>query len=413
MEKIRVIVAFEYISRVRRLSFYITTILTPILMLLPVALSILLTVFGSGNRRIVILDQSGVPGLFESVKKKAEKTAKYSFSQVLVAPDQNIDQFRIKYTSEIENDSERAYLVLRPGILDGVPPEYYASDVSDFGLEVIARNINQAVIDHRLANAGLDASMYMKPLTMRTIRVSSTGEAQEGIANLAASFVIFIFTFFGMFGYGSQVMGGIIEEKYTRIIEVMASSAKPFEMMMGKLVGIGLVGLTQYLIWGIAAVPILFVSQSILANQGITLNSIPIGSWVCFIIYFLLGYFLFASLYVIGGALVTDIESGNIVTRFMPIISMVPFFTLPAVLQNPNGSLALTLSMIPLFTAGTMVLRITVSSPPLWQILLSMLLMVAAIGGVIWIAAKIYRLGILIYGKKPSAREIFRWLRYS
>jgi ABC-2 type transport system permease protein len=146
---------------------------------------------------------------------------------------------------------------------------------------------------------------------------------------------------------------------------------------------------------------------------GLTFNLIPISTAICFIIYYVLGYFMFASLYVIGGALATDIESSNVVTRFMPILSIIHYLTLFAVIQNPNGTLALILSAIPLFTAATMILRMAISSPPLWQILLSILLMVVAIGAAIRVAAKIYRVGILIYGKKPGLREIIRWLSYA
>jgi ABC-2 type transport system permease protein len=413
MEKVKLIILFEYLSRVRRLSFIVTTIIMPILMLLPMVLSIVFTILGSGKSQIVILDQSGVPGLFESIKKKMDGVTNYTLSQIVVAPDRDMDQFRLTFNSELENESGKAYLVLRKGILDGVSPEYYAGSIGDFGLEILARNINSAVIDERLARAGLDAELYLKPVQMKKIKVSATGETQGGTANLAASFIIFMFTFFGIIGHGSRVMFAIIEEKNTRVMEVMVSSARPFEMMMGKLIGIGLVGLTQYLIWVIAAIPILFVSQSALAARGITLNSIPITSLLCFIIYFLLGYFLFASLYIIGGALATDNESSNIVTRLFPIFTMVPLFTAPAVVQNPGGTIALTLSAIPFFTPGTMVLRMGVSSPPLWQILLSMFLMVSTIAVTIWVAAQIYRTGILIYGKKPGLREIVRWLRYA
>jgi ABC-2 type transport system permease protein len=196
-------------------------------------------------------------------------------------------------------------------------------------------------------------------------------------------------------------------------MEALVSSAKPFEMMMGKLIGIGLVGLTQYIIWVIVAVPVLFVGRSVLAPRGVTLNSIPIGSALCFIIYFALGYFLLASIYLIGGVLATDSESSNIVTRFILIITSIPMVTTLAVIQNPSGALALILSFIPFLAAPIMVLRIALSSPPLWQILLSMLLMMASIGTVIWVAAKVYRVGILLYGKKPTLREITRWLRYA
>jgi ABC-type Na+ efflux pump permease subunit len=174
---------------------------------------------------------------------------------VVVAPGQNIDQFRLKLNHDIENNSGKAYLILRQGILDGVSPEYYASGVSDFTLANLAACIGSAVTDQKLAHAGIDPDRYLKPLTRKTIKVSPTGEAKESDANLVVSFIIFMFTFLGIFGHGSQVMWSVIEEKSTRIMEAMVSSAKPFEMMMGKLFGIGLVGLTQYLIWVIAAVP--------------------------------------------------------------------------------------------------------------------------------------------------------------
>src|SRR5262245_41249585 len=416
MEKIKLIVAFEYMTRVRRLSFILTTIGFPILTLLAPALSIIFTVLGSGERHIMVLDQSGVPGLYEHIKKKIEGSpigAKYTFSLVMVSSDQDIDQFRLKFNPEIEEDYGKVYLVLRRGILDGVSPEYYASSVGDFTLATLAGYISLAVTDQRLADAGLDPGRYLRPLTMKTIKVSSAGEAQQGAENIMASFIIFMYTFLAIIGYGSQVMFGVIEEKSTRIIEVLVSSAKPFEMMMGKLIGVGLVGLTQYAIWVIAAIPILFISQSLLANKGIALISIPISTLLSFIVYFVLGYFLFAAMYVVGGALITDSEDGNIVTRVMTVLTTVPLITVLAVTQDPNGPIALALSFIPFFTAGTMVLRMVMVSPPLWQILLSMFLMMATIGAVIWVAAKIYRVGILIYGKKPGLGEIVRWLRYT
>src|SRR5262245_24269771 len=388
MEKIKVIIVFEYISNVRRRSFWLATFITPIAMLLSIAISITFAAIGAGKRRIVILDQSGVPGLYESIKKKTEGVTQFSFSQVVVSPDQNIDQFRLKFNDQIASDTGTAYIVLRQGIVDGIPPEYYVSGGSDLALEILDQNITSAVIDHRLTHAGLDAEFYMKPLRMKRMKVSSTGEAQEGFTNLLVSAVIFMFTLTSFYSYGSRVMGGIIQEKDTRIIEVLVSSAKSFEMMMGKLIGIGLVGLTQYMIWVITAVPILFSGKSALASFGVTFNYIPISTVLCFIIYYVLGYFMYASLYVIGGALATDIESSNIVTRIMPILNIIPYLTLLGVIQNPSGTLALILTAIPLYTAGTMILRMAISSPPLWQIILSMFLMVSAIAVAMRVAAK-------------------------
>src|SRR5262245_58849763 len=208
MEKIKLIVVFEYMSRVRRLSFLLATIGLPIFLLIVPSLSIMFTVFGPGERHIMVLDQSGVPGIYERIKKKIEGTpimAKYTFSQVVVAPDQDIDQFRLKFNSEIENDSGKAYLVLRRGILDGVSPEYYANNVGDFTLGNLAFYIGLAVTDRKLADAGLDPGRYLRPLAMKTIKVSPAGETRQGAENILTSFMIFIFTFLAIIGYGSQV----------------------------------------------------------------------------------------------------------------------------------------------------------------------------------------------------------------
>ncbi|HKX29412.1 MAG TPA: hypothetical protein VJ302_17080 [Blastocatellia bacterium] len=164
MGKIGMIIGFEYLSRVRRRSFILTTIFTPFLILLPIILSSGLTILGLSKIRIAVLDQSGVPGLFESIKQKSRGAVRYDFSYVPVPPDQNLDQVRLRFNSELENGSGRAYLVFRAGILDGVPPEFYTGGGSDFGLEALVRNITLAVIDQRLAKAGLDAERYLKPV---------------------------------------------------------------------------------------------------------------------------------------------------------------------------------------------------------------------------------------------------------
>jgi ABC-2 type transport system permease protein len=416
MEKVKAIIIFEYLSRVRRLSFLFTTILSPMLALLYLIIPIAFSMAGSGERQVMVLDQSGVPGLFESIKKKVETKrigTKYAISQIVVDAGQDLDQFRRKFNPEIKKDSAKAYLVLRPGILNGVSPEYYTGGATDFTLASLIADVTSAITEQKLANAGLDAEQYLSPITMKTIKVSDAGEVQGSLANLAVSFIIFMFTFLAIVGHGSQVMSGVIEEKQTRIIEVMVSSAKPIEMMIGKLLGIGLVALTQYLIWVFVAVPILLLNQVVLASQGIILSSIPFKSLVCFIIYFILGYFLFASMYIVGGALLTDSESSNMVTRFMMLLAAMPFMTMTGVLQNPSGMMALTLSFIPFFAAGTMILRLAIVPPPLWQILLSMFLMLVTIAAAIWVAARIYRVGILIYGKKPTIVEIARWVRYT
>jgi ABC-2 type transport system permease protein len=223
--------------------------------------------------------------------------------------------------------------------------------------------------------------------------------------------MIFIYT--TILTYGVSVMRGVIEEKQSRIVEVVVSSVRPFHMLMGKVVGIGLVGLTQYLIWVGSAALLMAFGVSLLASRGVTLPPISAGLLVSFIVFFVLGYFLFATIYAMVGSLVTTEEDAQGIQFPVMMLIIVPMMIFWVVMRNPGGTTAVVLSMIPFFAPTLMMLRIAMISPPLWQVLLSMAFMVVAIVGAVWLAAKIYRVGILMYGKRPSLAEIGRWLRYA
>jgi ABC-2 type transport system permease protein len=213
--------------------------------------------------------------------------------------------------------------------------------------------------------------------------------------------------------YGITVMRGVMEEKQSRIVEVIASSVKPTQMMLGKLVGIGLVGLTQYGIWVGSAAALTAAGASMVSRQGFKMPTIPFSLLLYFVAFFILGYFLYATLYAMVGAICATEEEAQQAQMPVTMIIIVPMLLFPMVMNNPSSGVSMALSLVPFFAPTLMMMRIGLVNPPVWQVLLSMALMVATILIAVWVAARIYRVGILMYGKRPSIAELGRWLRYT
>jgi ABC-2 type transport system permease protein len=434
MKKTLIIIKREYLTRVRTKAFVIGTVVTPLLMLGLITLPVFFATRSSGaERSVTVLDQSGDPELFEAIKRRVGAPAgepkpgdttppgarlmRFKLTRVDVPPGANVDELRRKYNSDVEKDPEKAYVVLRTGVLDGVEPEYYAKNVSDFSIDNFERAISAAITERRLVGAGFDpdtVNNYTKPVSMKTFKVTTGGESEEGgFKAFIVPYAMLIFTYLSILMYGIAVLRGVLEEKQSRIVEVIISSAKPVQMMMGKLIGIGSVGLTQVVIWAASALFISAFGAAIFGMKPSNVPKISIGLLVYFIVYFVLGYFLYATLYAMLGAMVSSEEDAQQVQAPITILIVLPMLLFTMIINNPNGGLAVGLSLIPFFSPTLMMLRIALVSPPLWQVLLSIGLMVASILIAVMLAARIYRVGILMYGKRPSLSELGRWLRYT
>lgn len=431
MNKTLVIIKREYLVRVRTKAFLIGTIISPVLMLALIILPGLLASRGGGQRTVTVLDQSSDPKLFDLIKARAEPRAPgageengnmrgttYNLSRKIVEPGQDAEAIiKEDYSQGGEKDTERAYLILPSNILSDGRPQYRAKNTSDFGIRGLEQAISASLTERKLMLAGLDDAKiksYTKPVDMETKKLGAGGEAEEdGGGMFIIGFVMLFFIYMSVLFYGLFVMRGVIEEKQSRIVEVIISSVKPTQMMMGKLIGIGLVGLTQIGIWALSAAVLSLFGASMFASRGVTLPPIPISLLIYFVLYFVLGYFLFATLYAMVGSTVSSEEDAQQAQLPVTLLVVVPMMIFGMVLANPNSTSSIVLSMIPFFAPTLMMMRIALVSPPLWQIILSMLIMIVTILGCVWIAAKIYRVGILMYGKRPSITELGRWLRYS
>jgi ABC-2 type transport system permease protein len=216
--------------------------------------------------------------------------------------------------------------------------------------------------------------------------------------------------------WGQQVMNGVLEEKGSRVIEVLISSITAFELLMGKLVGICLVGLTQLGIW-LGTVAVLtapgIVASMALMPEGVSLPTMTPMMLVHFILLFILGFFAFATIYATIGASFNNLQEAQQAASVAVIFVVIPAMVMWPVINDPNSTMATVLSLIPLFTPLLMPLRIAIEMPPAWQILLAYALTIGFVVGMVWFGSKIYRVGILMYGKKPTIQEIWKWTKYA
>jgi len=410
----------------------IGTLLTPFLLGALTILPGFLAARGGGQRQITVLDQSGNPALFEALKSQLSGSAEdsggendqsinlthFSVTRVVVPPGQQIDdQYTAPYKAEIQKDSNNAYLVLPPNVLEAAEVQYYLKNPSDFSSSIVERKLRRAIQEARLAGAvpRERVASYLKSVELKTNRVGEGGKVTEesGLPGMIVAFVMLFFIYITILMYGITVMRGVIEEKQSRIVEVIASSVKPTQMMMGKLIGIGLVGLTQYAIWVGSAAAITAFGASMVASKGITMPKLPMSLLIYFVIFFLLGYFLYATLYAMVGAMVSTEEEAQQAQMPVTMLIIVPMLLFGMVMNNPSSGTSIGLSMVPFFAPTLMMMRISLVNPPMWQIMLSIGGMVLAILAAVWLAGRIYRVGILMYGKRPSIAELGRWLRYT
>jgi ABC-2 type transport system permease protein len=426
MNKIGLIIKREYLTRVRGKAFLIGTILSPLLLLALILLPGLLTAKSGGERQITVLDQSGDIALFEGVKSRLDSSSstfenrrqfnnmRFRLSRVEVPPGQDMQALTNSYNERVEKNSNEAYVIFRKGILQDEAPEYWAKNPGDLAVGNVERAISAEIVERRLTQANLkkeEIEKYTKEVNLQ--KFNPKGEVEKGVPRFVIGMVMLFFIYMTTLFYGIFVMRGVIEEKQSRIVEVIISSISPFELMMGKLIGIGLVGLTQYLIWILCAVLMASFGVSMFANQGVALPSIPAIWLVYFVIFFILGYFLFATLYAMVGAMVSTEEDAQQAQMPVTMLVVVPMLLFGMVMANPDSTVSTVLSMVPFFAPTLMMMRVAMVNPPMYQVIGSMVGMVLTILATVWLVAKIYRVGILMYGKRPSIAELGKWIRYS
>jgi len=434
MSKISLIIKREYTTRVMKKSFILLTFLTPLLMTGMIGLIVWLgSIKDDKIKNIVVIDETH---LYSKVLKSNEV---YSFQFI----NDKVENVRKK---NVNNDQFTALLYISGNLKDNQNAvKLYSEKQVNVELKgYISGLLNKYIEEQKLAEYNIPNLKEMvdkshTDIDLKTIKWGENGKDKVGSAELAliigmiTAMIIYMFIII----YGAQVMQGVVQEKTNRIVEVIISSVKPFELMMGKIIGIALVGLTQFLMWVVLTGLLVGIGTSVLGLNMDTnslqqmqqlQHSTPMPSEMqnilvslaglnyvqivgLFIVYFLGGYLLYASLFAAVGSAVdneTDTQQFSL-PIMLPIIFAVYAGIFSA--QNPDGPLAFWCSMIPFTSPIVMMVRLPFDVPA-WQIILSISILILSFIGTTWMAGKIYRTGILMYGKKTTWKEMWKWLKY-
>jgi ABC-2 type transport system permease protein len=408
MNKVLLIIQREYTTRVRKKSFIIMTLLVPALFAAMYAVIAFIANDKDQTMHIVnVIDNSGN---FKS-KFQDEKFLKYAY------PDKSLAASK----AALKNDED---LVLSIPANPKDTVQLFSKKKTTLTLaDNIQRQMNDIASGISLVKAGIDTArlhQIKSNVIIKSNEMTETGEKSASIgATYALSFAGAILIYMSIFIYGAQVMRGVIEEKTSRIIEVIVSSVKPFQLMMGKIIGVGLVGLTQFVLWIVLSAAIsYFVGHNASSSQSpVYLFIHNLGSSAgyelgCFIFYWITGFLFYSSLFAaVGSAVDSETET----QQFMFPITLPLLFTyilsVSYLFQAPDSPLAVWLSMIPLSAPVAMMVRIPFNVPG-WQLAISMVLMIAGFIFTTYVAARIYRVGILMYGKKTNFKELAKWFFY-
>lgn len=432
MNKIWLIIQREYISRVKKKSFLVTTLLIPILMFGLIATMAYMAAKSEQKEAIAVIDESGV-----FINKMDTSSSSYTITYIA-------DDTHENYTTLLEKNKCDILLHIYP-FRNGLPDSiniYKDGGVSLSAKEFISDDMNTIYQIKQMQDEGIDKdkidSINNSSIRLKSFDLKNNQETSSEIATMigyVTGFLIYLVILI----YGMGVMRGVMEEKTNRIAEVIISSVRPFQLMMGKIVGIALVGLTQFLLWLILTGSLQFLlplfipelrqamhpssaagmdamSKVPTSELAGIFNSLSNQHWSlilsCFLFYFLGGYFLYAAMFAAVGSLVNEDQQEAqqmTIPITMPII--LAFFIMTSAIKDPNSTLAIFGSMFPLTSPIVMMARIPYGVPA-WQIATSMLLLVAGFVLMTWLSAKIYRTGILMYGKKASWKEVIKWMRY-
>lgn len=429
MDKLLAVVRREFTARVRTRSFVITTVLGPLLMAgLMLAPALLINKQTSG-RHIVILD-GGDRGLGQTVQTTLGSSFPDHYTlevMALPAGDTNLlDSLiaRIDAAPGAVDTPIDGVVLLDPAMLAEDRVSYFGSNVSSLSdMGSLRRGLRDALVAERLAELGVNLTLVQqasRPFSLTTERVTDgklTGESGE--ASFALAYAMAFLLYMALLLYGVQVMSAVVEEKTNRINEVLISSLRPFELLFGKIIGVGSAGLIQLGLWvGTAMVLTTFRAEiaSVFGVAEAAVMAVPIPTvspalMAVFLLFFLLGFFLYSSAYAAVGAMCNTMQETQQASLPLTLVVVVGFFMVFSVLGDPAGSMARTFSLIPLFAPLIVPVRYSLNPLGPAELLAAAFSTMVGVVIVAWLAGRIYRVGILAHGKRPKIKELVNWVR--
>jgi ABC-2 type transport system permease protein len=426
MRRIWLVVKREYLTRVRTRGFLIGTLAVPLITAAVFFLPIVVARRQAAQTlQIAIVDETG--RLAADVARALESPAGAGEPTVQVTR-----TFAAPSAAELDSAVESLRAEVQRGELDGFlqlsslaveedknGATFYTRRPGDLVLvRAVRQAVTDAVLGERLKRRGLEVENLrdlIRNVEVTLVNITKGGDVEEKGQTVFTAVVLAMVLYMTLLAYGLATLRSVLEEKTTRIIEILISSLRPFQLLVGKLLGVAAVGFTQYLIWIVSAALIFAATSAMGRGAGESSLRLQLQpshlAWM--VVFYLVGYFLYASLYAAAGAIVSSDEDAQQVQAPMTILIVSSFMLFFAVLRDPGSPISVGLSLIPFFAPVLMMLRITLQTPPLWQIILSIALSLLATAGILHVSARIYRVGILMYGKRPSFGELWRWLKYT
>ncbi len=436
MNKIILIIQREYLSRVKKKTFLLTTFLVPLFFIGIYVGAFYLTKksFEDNNAIVYVLDNTNQVG------KELVNSKNITFTH-------SADELGVQLKKVKDAGDNTSLLLIPTDFFETQKIEFLSSGKPNINTQSeIEKQLETVMLNYQYGKLNIDPDKIKNidsSVKISAKEITDSGEAKESDARIAMgiAMALSVLIYLSLFLYGAQVMGGIIEEKSNRIVEVVISSVKPFQLMMGKIIGIGLVGITQFILWIILSFGLIslatstlidkdeFIAQteqqaaqnanpenedmSMIASLGSALDSVNFPELlICFFLFFLGGYMLYSALFAaVGSAVDNETEANQFTMPITAPLLLAYVLSFGVLINDPHGSIATWLSFIPLTSPIAMLVRIPFGVP-VWQIALSFALLVAGFIFTTWVAARIYRVGILMYGKKASFKELIKWFGY-
>jgi len=418
MKKIWILIKREFVEAVYKKSFIILTILIPIIMIgMGVIPTLLIGLDSEESIKLNVIDESRF--VYSKLISSLDDTLKSGEPKFLLEEISVQDSINLIIDGQrllVEQEKIAGFIHIPADVAESNHIEFFAKNVANFDLNRRIRgSVGEIVTDYRLERSGLDSEKIhnlTRGLSIKTYKIVKGGtQADSGfVSTYLTTFAFVIILYITIFGYGANVMREIIQEKTSRIIEVLLSSASPFQLMAGKILGQASVGLTQYLIWSAVGIGLTVFGGSIFPSAAGSFNISP-TIFIYFILFYILGFFLFASLYAGIGSITNSEQEGQQLAAPLILILIIPLMLIGFMVKNPDSTMITVLSYIPVFTPIIMFMRINLTTPAPIEIIGSIGLLILTIIFIIWISSKIFRIGILMYGKRPTLPEIFKWVR--
>lgn len=427
--KIWLVSRSEYLRRVRSRAFLLATLLVPLgFVIVAAAPGILGLLADQGTHHTV--------AVVDRTDRLGGALAATSDDRLTFRP---TEEPIASVQQAVRNGRYDGYLLLPASLFQGTgEATYYATEGGNLTDKFqIDQRVSRVVQEERLRAVDASASVLSilesdVSVANRTLREGGTA-ADHSLMRTAIGYALALIVYLAVFIYGQYVMQGVVEEKSNRVVEIIVSSVRPFELLMGKVLGIGAMGLTQMVLWVLlvaggfaAATPMLSLAfdpsalggesgpsaEVLTETLGVSLPPLPASLIVWFILFFVGGFLLYASLFAAVGSAVERQQDAQSLQFPVLIPLLLPVLLLAFVLESPHSTISIVLSLIPFFSPIIMMLRVAVTSVPFWQLATAYGLLIVTFAGTIWVAGRIYRVGILSYGTTPTVREVLRWITY-